>query len=354
MNTDFLLIGQGISGTWLSYYLQKAGYSCILIDQVKENSASRVAAGMINPVTGRRIVKTWMIDELLSFAFQAYKELEKELEIRAIEEKKVVDFFPTVQMKMAFEKAFVESDQYLSLPDTENDYQHSFQYDFGYGMINPCYLVFLQNILPAWRKKLENDNAIRDEYFDISRLELKDDSVNYGDIQAKHIIFCDGFEGATNPWFKLLPYAPNKGEILWIEAPDLPANAIFKKGITVSPWEKNIFWAGPSYEWDFTDANTSQQFYDKTVATLQHWLKVPFKVVDHRASLRPANLERRPFVGFHPLHPKIGIFNGMGTKGCSLAPYFAKQFVDSIHNGASLLPEADVKRFTKVLSRNSG
>ena len=90
------------------------------------------------------------------------------------------------------------------------------------------------------------------------------------------------------------------------------------------------------------------------MATLQHWLKVPFKVVDHRASLRPANLERRPFVGFHPLYPQIGIFNGMGTKGCSLAPYFAKQLVDHIQKGTTLLPEADVKRFTKVLSRKTG
>jgi len=336
MTTDFLLIGQGISGTWLSYYLQKAGYTCIVIDQVKENSASRVAAGMINPVTGRRIVKTWMIDELLPFAFQAYKELDNELSIQAIEEKKVVDFFPTVQMKLAFETAQKESDQYLSLPSNENDFSEFFQYDFGYGMISPCYLVYLQNILPAWRKKLEANNQLRDHFFDYTKVELTPGGVRYEDINAHYLIFCDGFEGAANPWFKLLPYAPNKGEIVWIEAPDLPSTAIFKKGITVSPWDKSIFWAGPSYEWDFTDALPSKEFYERTVAGLKHWLKVPFKVVDHKAALRPANLERRPFVGFHPVHAQLGLFNGMGTKGCSLSPYFAKQFVESIRNNTPL------------------
>jgi glycine/D-amino acid oxidase-like deaminating enzyme len=77
MVVDYLIIGQGISGTWLSYYLEKANRSFIVIDNDQPNSASRVAAGIINPVTGRRIVKTWMIDELLSFLIPAYEELGK-------------------------------------------------------------------------------------------------------------------------------------------------------------------------------------------------------------------------------------------------------------------------------------
>lgn len=353
MSIDFLLIGQGISGTWLSYYLQKAGYSIMVIDQEKENSASKVAAGMINPVTGRRIVKTWKIDDILPFARQAYETIEQELSIKAIEEKTVIDFFPTVQMKLAFEKAISESDQYLSLPKEENNFLQYFHYELGYGRISPCYLVFLQNLLPAWRKKLESAGSIRDQYFDIKELKIDNDSVQYGDIEAKHIILCDGVAGTNNPWFKLLPFAPNKGEILWIEAPDLPTNSIFKKGITLSPWENNIFWAGPSFEWDYKDEAISNVFYEKTMATLKHWVKVPFKVVDHRASIRPANLERRPFVGFHPQHKQVGIFNGMGAKGCSLAPYFAKQFVDSLDRKAGIDPEVDINRFSRILSRNS-
>ena len=41
---EFLIIGQGISGTWLSYYLQKANKSFVVIDNHQENSASRIAA----------------------------------------------------------------------------------------------------------------------------------------------------------------------------------------------------------------------------------------------------------------------------------------------------------------------
>ena len=79
-------------------------------------------------------------------------------------------------------------------------------------------------------------------------------------------------------------------------------------------------------------------------------LKQPFKVVDHIASLRPAvAVERRPFAGFHPHIPQVGILNGMGTKGCSLAPYFAKQLVENFVSGKPIDPLADVVRFRRML-----
>jgi len=60
MQVDVLIIGQGICGTMLSWWLEKAGMSYVVADDPKPDSASRVAAGVINPVTGRRMVKTWM------------------------------------------------------------------------------------------------------------------------------------------------------------------------------------------------------------------------------------------------------------------------------------------------------
>jgi glycine/D-amino acid oxidase-like deaminating enzyme len=80
-------------------------------------------------------------------------------------------------------------------------------------------------------------------------------------------------------------------------------------------------------------------------------VKDPFAIVDHLAALRPATLERRPFIGLHPLHPAVGIFNGMGTKGCSLAPYFARQLVNLLVDNTPVQADADVQRFKRILSR---
>jgi glycine/D-amino acid oxidase-like deaminating enzyme len=87
------------------------------------------------------------------------------------------------------------------------------------------------------------------------------------------------------------------------------------------------------------------------MAALQQWIKAPIRLLEHTAAIRPATLERRPFIGFHPTQPAIGIFNGMGTKGCSLAPFFAPQLVQHIQHQSPLLPEADVQRFKRVLSK---
>ena len=75
MQVEFLIIGQGISGTFLSFYLHQNKRSFLVIDNPETTSASNVAAGIINPVTGRRIVDTWMIGEILPFAWHAYQQI---------------------------------------------------------------------------------------------------------------------------------------------------------------------------------------------------------------------------------------------------------------------------------------
>jgi hypothetical protein len=115
--------------------------------------------------------------------------------------------------------------------------------------------------------------------------------------------------------------------------------------------EKNLYWIGSNYLWEFPDDKPTEQFRKQTELLLKTWIKVPFKIVDHQASIRPANIERRPFVGLHPAYKNIGILNGMGTKGCSLSPFFAKQLTDHLIYGKEILAEADIKRFTKILTR---
>ena len=348
---DFLLIGQGICGTWLSFFLEKAGYSFIIIDEASENSASKIAAGIINPVTGRRIVKTWMIDELLPIVRQLYSELGSAIGVSAIEQKNIIDFFPSPQMKLAFTDRLSKDSSYLSEPADENSFRSFFTYDFGYGEIQPCYLINLPAILPSYRNRLFGNKTLIAEHFDFSQLSVSVDSVRYKNIIADKIIFCDGIAASQNPYFKNLPFAPNKGEALWIEAPALPDTHIFKKGMNVVPWSKNIFWVGSSYEWEFENNQPTDSFRERTNRLLKFWLKVPFKIIDHKASVRPATIERRPFIGFHPAHPSVGIFNGMGTKGCSLAPYFAKQWVQQLIEKAPVHAEADISRFARVLAR---
>ncbi|HEV2480531.1 MAG TPA: FAD-binding oxidoreductase [Puia sp.] len=386
-HTDVLVVGAGICGTFLSMELERAGIAHVVIDEQRPFTASRSAAGLINPVTGRRIVTTWMIDELLPFAVDAYARLAGLLGTAFFSPARVIDFFPSAQMRLAFLKRLEEDAAYLQLPADEHTWDGCFHTELGYGVVAPCYLVDMPGLLAAASTWMSARGILREERFERGELVVASagpaasaawstssvagsaasaagslagsgPGVRYRDITAQRIIFCDGIESFNSPYFSRLPFAPNKGEALIVEIDGLAEAAtpdavktVFKKGMSLVPWRDGLYWLGSSYEWSFEHAEPTERFRRQAEATLREWVKLPFHVLEHVASVRPATLERRPFVGFHPLHPAVGILNGMGTKGCSLAPFFARQLVQHIVDGSAILPEADVRRFSKILSR---
>ncbi len=350
-HVDYIILGQGISGTFLSYYLQKAGKKIMVIDDAETYTASRIASGVINPVTGRRVVETWMINDIMPFAVDAYQQLGNEIDATVIQQCNVLSFHASVQMKLAFEDRLPDANKYLRTPDNEESLHDYFNFYLGVGETNPCYLADIQALLLGWRKKLTDNYLLLEEKFDWVDCTVSESSVTYKNVSAEKIICCEGSAGVRNPYFSLLPYAKNKGEVIIAEIPGLPRTNIYKQGLTIVPWKEDLFWIGSPYEWNYSDTNPTAAFKIKTQLQLQQWLKLPYKILDHWAAERPANVERRPFVGFHPLMPSIGILNGMGTKGCSLAPYFANELKEYLIKDAPINPLADVRRFSKVLSR---
>lgn len=357
MEVDHIILGQGICGTFLSYYLLKLGKKVLVIDEPLPFTASKVASGVINPVTGRRIVKTWLIDELLPFALDAYTAIGNELNTPLIRQCSLLDFHPTPQMKEAFTQRMEEDPQYLHTPN-EIPWHQYFRFNYGIGEIAPCLLIDIQTLLSKWRQKLKDDNLLIEQRFDFTRLTLHPSGITYqlsdssaSIAKSSALICCEGVSGFDNPYFNRLPYVRTKGEALIADIPGLPSTHIYKQGISIVPWQDGLFWIGSSYEWDYADANPTTAFRYKTEQQLNYLLKLPYRIIDHLSSERPANVERRPFVGLHPLHNSIGILNGMGTKGCSLAPFFAQQLAAHLAHNALIDILADVKRFKRILSK---
>jgi glycine/D-amino acid oxidase-like deaminating enzyme len=345
-----LIIGQGISGTMLSWYLYQQNIPFLIMDQNAANTASKVAAGIINPVTGRRIVKTWNIDEIMPFAINAYREIGSFLNITTYASKTILDFFPTLQMKNAFAERIAEKADYLS-PQVLGDFQQYIHYQYGYGCITPCYTVYVEELILAWKQFLVKKELYIEDTFLDTYLQYTTEAINYKSLKAAKVIFADGISSYNNPWFKNLPFAFNKGEALILAIPNLPTDYIYKKGLTICPLSNGLFWVGANYSWDYTHNEPTPTFKKQTTDFLKSCLRLDFTIIDHKAAIRPANVERRPFVGFHPVYKNVGILNGMGAKGTSLAPYFANALVQNIINNTPILAEAAVERFAKVLSR---
>jgi glycine/D-amino acid oxidase-like deaminating enzyme len=350
---DYLIIGQGLVGTWLSYYALQAEKTCMVVNDSHTASASQVASGVINPVTGRRIVQTWMIDTFLPFALKAYSDLGAQLNATIVREAPVALIHPSLQMQESFEYRYENENVYLQ-KNKASDFEAFMHAPFGTGQINQTIWIDLNLMITGWRAQLIKHQQYIDAKFEIRDLQITNEGVSWKGIQAKRIIFCDGIGSMQNPYFNMLPFAPNKGEALIVEIKDLPNQAIYKHNLTIVPWKDQLFWVGSNYEWEYADAAPSSAFRTKMEDALTQLLKIPFTVVDHIVGIRPANQERRPFVGLHPVYPAMGICNGMGTKGCSLAPYFAHQFIEHCENGAPIHAEASLERFEEILKKTPG
>ena len=352
MTVDYIIIGQGLCGSWLSYYMMKAGKKVFVIDEAATYSSTKVASGIINPVTGRRIVRTWRIEELLPFALDAYTRLGAALDTNIVTQTSVLDFHPTLQMQDAFNSRLPVETEYLHSYDDEQRWKSFFNFHYSIGEVAPCLLIDLHNLLDGWRSKLKEADALVEEPFNWADCTINDDHVVYRNYNAEKIFCCEGVAGFTNPYFKNLPYSHMKGEALIVSIPGLPTTHIYKHGLSIVPWQGGLFWVGSSYEWKFEHLQSTTLFRQRCEAFLQQFVKLPYSIVDHIAADRPANMERRPFVGLHPRHPAVGILNGMGTKGCSLAPLFANQLVQHLVDNSPLYADADVARFAGALNRS--
>ncbi len=356
---DYIIVGQGISGTLLSWQLHQAGQRVLVYDDAQPHTASRTAAGIINPVSGRRFELAWLYDIIFPEAQSTYRAMEAMLGIACFHPRDIWSVWPSAQMKDAFAAAAAGETggrtssggnvaaAYMEQPATVRHGGELLQ-PFGAGIIKGAN-VQLGALLPAWHGFLQSLGLLRQERFNVSALQLEDDGVIYHDLRAGAVIFCEGVESPANPYFGGLKFLPNKGEALVVEIPGFETTDIIKKGITLVPLEGSTYWAGASFSWDYPDASPTAAARVSLESGLQQLLNVPFEVKKQMAAVRPSGMDRRPFVGMHPKYPRVGIFNGMGSKGCSLAPWAAAQFRRHLLEGAPLLPEIDIKRYFNAL-----
>ena len=233
----------------------------------------------------------------MPFALNAYTTFGQYLGVNLISTCNTVDFHASLQMKDAFEKRIKEQSIYLSNIERLEVLKHFFNFHYGAGEIAPCYLVDINTMLNNWRKALQGSDSLLSEHFDQDSCVVSNESVHYKNIVTKKIVYCDGVAGVNNPFFKNLPYTRIKGEALIVDIPDLPNNNIYKHGLSIVPWSDGLFWVGSSYEWTYADNLPTITFRKKMELQLASFLKVPFKVIDHLASERPANVERTAICG---------------------------------------------------------
>ncbi len=346
MRWDYMIVGQGLAGSVLSYTLMEKGKKVLVIDNPGLPKASAVAAGIFNPFTGRRPVKTWMLDHLFPFLLRFYRGMEQKLQVRLLHPMPIYRPFLTIEEQNQWSSMLSDPQfaDYLDRLIRSSEAPDMVRGELGGIMFSNCGYLNIPALLAAHQDLLREQDQLLEEQFQYDQLEIKQQEIHYQGERALRIIFCEGPNLTQNPYFNWLPLRPVKGEI--IEAAlQTELSYMVNRGIFMLPLSNGRYKVGATFEHEelnwLPSKNGRQQLKDK----LSGLVRENFTIHDQLAGIRPATKDRRPFVGIHPKFEPLGVFNGLGTKGVSLAPYFAEKLFELMEWGRPLPGEVSINRY---------
>lgn len=345
---DFLVVGQGIAGSLLAWELDQRGHRVAIIDQYRPGVASRVASGMWNPITFRLLLKSWRTDALLPVAMAYYKQLCQHFQGDWLHNMPIHRVFPNAAAREMWQKKQQEADYgHLLGKIGDSEPSNILPYPHGYGEVLQSGWLEINPLLDALRSHFEAKNAFYAVDFQADQLQFRNGTVGWEGLTAKKIIFAEGSSLAQNPWFQWLPLKPAQGDVLTLHIPGLALDTVYNAGFFLLPLGNDHYRLGATYEWEVLDPHPTATGKKELLNKLASIYTGPYTIVDHQAGIRPAVADRRPLLGAHPEQPEICIFNGLGTKGVLIAPYFAQQMADFLEEKGEIDAEVNINRFRK-------
>lgn len=322
MRPDLCILGQGLAGTLLAWELERAGIPFVIVDAGHAASSSRVAAGIINPITGRRLVKSWRIDALRPLAEAAYRALEAELG---------VGVWRAMRVRRAFRdgrerRIFAEKQARGELAPFAGDGD-----DTGF-WIEGAARVDTGALLIAARARWRAKGWLREERADGATA------------LAAHglVIDCTGAAGARGGG---VPWEFSKGEILTLATDGLDPEVIVNAGHWLLPTGPGAAKVGATHEPGATDTTPTPAARALLETSARELGARDFHVTAHEAGVRVNLPDKHPVAGRWPGEPRRGVINGLGAKGVLLAPMLARQWVNHLTEGVPFDAEIDVARF---------
>jgi len=346
MNVDFIIVGQGIAGTCCAFQLIKNQKSFIIIDKEEDNSASKIALGVYNPLVLKWFTKVWKADEQISYFYKFYDEIEHFLKHTFIKDEGIYKYLKTVHAQNMWlsKSASKHKVDYMSQKILTINKEGLLNKNF-YGLVKKAGRIDIPLLLKLFKDYFLDKKILIQDTFNYQKLVIKNHGVSYNDISSKKIIFCEGVSLLDNPYFKHLNLKPTKGEILSFYCKGLNLNKILHSKFLLIPLGNDYYSVGATYNWQNLNNTCTIEAKDEIKSMLDKTLKLPYKIISHRSGIRPSTFDRRSIVGSHPQYKNIYILNGLGTRGVLLSPYLSKSLVDYIYCRRSLDPEVDIKRF---------
>ena len=333
---DFIIIGQGLAGSILAYSLIQRNHNVLVIDNDHHNSSSKVAAGIINPITGHRLNITEGFESYFTVAEKLYLELEKELRCKiycSVPQHRMIKN----QGQLDYYKQRITEPQYQLLLSKQRVQSSYFRpNDFGSVAISQTSVLDTKLCLETIKQWLIKQNAYLEKSIKYEEIKTTDSEVIVGNIKASKIIFCEGYQAINNPWLDHLPFKLSKGDILTLQA-DTKVDTLLNWGYWLAPTiGKQTVKLGSNFVWNDQNLKPDQKHANKFLQDLGNKTTIRSKLISHEVGIRPTTTQRRPFIGKITKLDHAYCFNGFGSKGCLLIPFYAELLCEHLNDRAAL------------------
>ncbi len=348
---DFLIIGQGLAGSLLAWRLIQAGRRVLVIDDGHRSAASKVAAGLVNPLAGLRFNHSPRVHPWLDELERLYGEIGRaagrpffhpQPMVRLFRSPQQARFYDRNRTRPGSEGLFGE----CFGPEASGQPVHAPHGGFHQHHTGHLDLPGLLRFMTGW---LEVRGALRRQAIDHTQIRPETHQVTCSAWRAGHLIFCEGYRAIHNPWFGHLPFAPDKGEFLVLAAaPGTPPGRLPDTIVNGAHWllphADGRYRLGATHDHHHFDQRPTPEGRQTLTEGMQRLLRHPeaLRLVDHQAGVRPATADRKPFLGDHPHWPRLHIFNGFGAHGSLQIPWYSRRMAEWLLHGRPLPAEADL------------
>ena len=338
---DYLIVGQGIAGSCLALELLGRGRSVMVVDRPQPRSASRVAAGLFNPVTSKVRTSTWMAESLFPFLHRFYDQAQVRVGGRFFFPMTMYRPFPAAEDVKVWSEI---SNPFVRQVHRQSAFGESVRDGFGGLELTGSGFCDTSEFLTQVRKYLEEQGRWKEGLADPSAC-APDEAYRWDGVSADRVIWCEGVAASDHPLFGWLPIRRLKGEVLTVES-SLRRDMLFNRGVYLVPDMRSEvrFRVGATYS-HTTETGNSEAGLTELRTRLDRLIALHYSEKGADWGFRPTTPDRRPVLGPHPAAGRHWIFNGLGTKGVSLAPWFAAHLASALETGTPMMEDVHIRRF---------
>ena len=345
---------------WTAHW---AGMSVVLIDRGEPNSCSRVAAGLVTPITGSRAAASWRWDDFYSAAHAFYQRVELATKASVWLVSPALRVYRDEKERQLYQSKWMDIESAEGVRSigvqTTDVVPLGVQVPHGCCLFSPAARLLTVDYLNATRRYFEHresflevdlqcDEDIEIADVAISGIEAASSEADYTvrirrfKVEGKRVVFCQGVAARENAYFASLPLHPARGDILTIESNRVHCDHVLHRDAWVVPIGQRRFLVGATYERSSFHSGGQQelskahQFRSELVRRWESMVEGQVAsgdhtVVDQRWAIRPASYDRHPLIGPHESIPGVYCLNGLGSKGSLMSPRLAEMLVGAMH-----------------------